>query len=258
MEKLSFVKNGVLRLPPGFRFHPTDEELVVQYLKRKVLSSPLPASIIPEVDVCKSDPWDLPGDCEQERYFFSTREAKYPNGNRSNRATVSGYWKATGIDKRIVTSKANQVVGMKKTLVFYRGKPPNGSRTDWIMHEYRLTGANTTAATASPEKDSTPSPRKSENWVLCRVFLKKRSSKNDAETVTESDNGKRVHSVRNANPVFYDFMAKDGTDLKNGSVSSSSNSSGVTEVSSHESGDHEESSSCNSFSSCRRKCFGLI
>lgn len=61
MEKLNFVKNGVLRLPPGFRFHPTDEELVVQYLKRKVLSFPLPASIIPEVDVCKSDPWDLPG-----------------------------------------------------------------------------------------------------------------------------------------------------------------------------------------------------
>ena len=61
MEKLNVVKNGVIRLPPGFRFHPTDEELVVQYLKRKALSCPLPASIIPEFDVCKSDPWDLPG-----------------------------------------------------------------------------------------------------------------------------------------------------------------------------------------------------
>lgn len=61
MEKLNFVKNGVLRLPPGFRFHPTDEELVVQYLKRKAYACPLPASIIPEVDVCKADPWDLPG-----------------------------------------------------------------------------------------------------------------------------------------------------------------------------------------------------
>lgn len=61
MERLNFVKNGVLRLPPGFRFHPTDEELVLQYLKRKVFSCPLPASIIPEVEVCKADPWDLPG-----------------------------------------------------------------------------------------------------------------------------------------------------------------------------------------------------
>lgn len=139
MEKL--IKNGVLRLPPGFRFHPTDEELVVQYLKRKVLSSPLPASIIPEVNVCRSDPWDLPGETEQERYFFSNREVKYPNGNRSNRATGSGYWKATGLDKQIVSSKTNQIVGMKKTLVFYRGKPPKGCKTDWVMHEYRLAGS---------------------------------------------------------------------------------------------------------------------
>ena len=80
----------------------------------------------------------ISGDSEEERYFFSTKEAKYPNGNRSNRATGSGYWKATGIDKKIATSRGNQVVGMKKTLVFYRGKPPHGSRTDWIMHEYRL------------------------------------------------------------------------------------------------------------------------
>jgi len=52
---------GAVRLPPGFRFHPTDEELVVQYLRRKVYALPLPASIIPDLDVCKSDPWDLPG-----------------------------------------------------------------------------------------------------------------------------------------------------------------------------------------------------
>ncbi|CAA2966107.1 plant poly(A)+ RNA export [Olea europaea subsp. europaea] len=78
------------------------------------------------------------GDSEQERYFFSTREVKYPNGNRSNRATSSGYWKATGTDKKILSSRSHQVVGMKRTLVFYTGKPPTGCRTDWIMHEYRL------------------------------------------------------------------------------------------------------------------------
>ena len=95
------------------------------------------------------------GDLEQERYYFSTREAKYPNGNRSNRATGSGYWKATGIDKQIVTSKGNQAVGMKKTLVFYRGKPPHGSRTDWIMHEYRFVSAETTPSNAQQNKAST-------------------------------------------------------------------------------------------------------
>ncbi|GMI79810.1 VND-interacting 2, NAC domain containing protein 83 [Hibiscus trionum] len=239
MEKLNFVKNGVLRLPPGFRFHPTDEELVVQYLRRKVLAWPLPASIIPEVDVCKADPWDLPGDLEQERYFFSTREAKYPNTNRSNRATVSGYWKATGLDKQILTSRGNQAVGMKKTLVFYRGKAPNGCRTDWIMHEYRVVSAekNQTQTNAVPM----------ENWVLCRIFLKKRSAKTDEED-------QKVGKLRTTSrPVFYDFLTKDRTDLNLVPSSSSSVSSGITQVSSNDTDDHEESSCGNSFPYFRRK-----
>ncbi|ONK77852.1 uncharacterized protein A4U43_C02F11410 [Asparagus officinalis] len=80
MEKLSLSierqqHNGAIKLPPGFRFHPTDEELVVQYLRRKVFSCPLPAFIIPEIDLGKCDPWDLLGRCEQERYFFALRES---------------------------------------------------------------------------------------------------------------------------------------------------------------------------------------
>ncbi|XWS54049.1 hypothetical protein CRYUN_Cryun10bG0055200 [Craigia yunnanensis] len=196
MEKLNFIKNGVLRLPPGFRFHPTDEELVVQYLRRKVLAWPLPASIIPEVDVCKADPWELPGDLEQERYFFSTREAKYPNGNRSNRATISGYWKATGIDKQIVTSRSNQAVGMKKTLVFYRGKPPQGSRTDWIMHEYRLVSAKTAACNAS-HKNQTQVYLCSCSFLLLYFILL---------------------VVIEAGPLFYNSSISSQTHLKNSRV----------------------------------------
>jgi hypothetical protein len=237
----------VVRLPPGFRFHPTDEELVVQYLKRKVHSCPLPASIIPDVDVCKSDPWDLPGDLEQERYFFSTREVKYPNGNRSNRATGSGYWKATGLDKQIVTSRSsNQAVGMKKTLVFYRGKPPHGSRTDWIMHEYRLVSPpNSAGAAKNPTQGM-------ENWVLCRIFLKKRNSAKNEEGREIKENGNS--DIGETKPVFYDFMGKKKTDLplaQNGG-SSSSGSSGITD----ETSDHEEQSSttnCNNLSTFRRK-----
>lgn len=78
------------------------------------------------------------GDLEQERYFFSNKESKYPNGNRTNRVTSSGYWKATGSDKKIVSARRNNIVGKKKSLVFYRGKAPNGSKTDWLMHEYSL------------------------------------------------------------------------------------------------------------------------
>lgn len=41
-----FKSNTNIHLPPGFRFHPSDEELIVHYLKNKATSSPLPASII--------------------------------------------------------------------------------------------------------------------------------------------------------------------------------------------------------------------
>ncbi|KAL2903795.1 NAC domain-containing protein 83 [Bienertia sinuspersici] len=283
MERMNLVKNGVLRLPPGFRFHPTDEELVVQYLKRKVFACPLPASIIPEVDVCKSDPWDLPGDKGQERYFFSTREAKYPNGNRSNRATVSGYWKATGKDKAVVAGLKSTplIVGMKKTLVFYRGKPPHGSRTDWIMHEYRLVD-NTNQSQINPQTLNSSfrrtliqkSGEATGDWVLCRIFLKKRNNaatKNDHEE--EEEEGGIVceeedKDTRIGKPVFYDFLSKNpaivAADLNlPAPCSSSSGSSAVTDNNNHND-DHannddsseerdDSSSSCNSFSYLRRK-----
>ncbi|RZS10749.1 hypothetical protein BHM03_00042014 [Ensete ventricosum] len=52
-----------LVLPPGFRFHPTDEELVVHYLLRRCGAQPIPAPVVAEVDLYKYDPWQLPGRC---------------------------------------------------------------------------------------------------------------------------------------------------------------------------------------------------
>lgn len=48
-------------LPPGFRFHPTDEELVTYYLTKKVVDSSFRVHAIAEVDLNKCEPWDLPG-----------------------------------------------------------------------------------------------------------------------------------------------------------------------------------------------------
>lgn len=99
-------------------------------------------------------------------YFFCQRDKKYPTGMRTNRATESGYWKATGKDKEIVVCKANKagalVVGMKKTLVFYKGRAPRGVKTNWVMHEFRLEGNH---------HYSLPKSAK-EEWVVCRVIHK--------------------------------------------------------------------------------------
>ncbi|KAJ6399169.1 hypothetical protein OIU77_019838, partial [Salix suchowensis] len=78
--------------PPGFRFHPTDEELVLYYLKKKICKKRIELNIIRELDVYKWDPEELPGG-DRQWFFFSPRDRKYPNGARANRATRQGYWK---------------------------------------------------------------------------------------------------------------------------------------------------------------------
>lgn len=162
--------HGDGHLPPGFRFHPTDEELITYYLLKKVLDSSFTGRAIAEVDLNKCEPWELPGKTmlctitltaialssgtslltlslaekakmgEKEWYFFSLRDRKYPTGLRTNRATEAGYWKATGKDREIYSGKTGSLVGMKKTLVFYRGRAPKGEKSNWVMHEFRLDG----------------------------------------------------------------------------------------------------------------------
>ncbi|KAF8116109.1 hypothetical protein N665_0022s0039 [Sinapis alba] len=151
-------------MPPGFRFHPTDEELVIYYLKRKINGRTIELEIIPEIDLYKCEPWDLPGKSllpskDLEWFFFSPRDRKYPNGSRTNRATKAGYWKATGKDRKVTSN--SRTVGTKKTLVYYRGRAPHGSRTDWVMHEYRL-----------EEQECDSKSGIQDAYALCRVFKK--------------------------------------------------------------------------------------
>ncbi|PON98608.1 NAC domain containing protein [Trema orientale] len=151
-------------LAPGFRFHPTDEELVSYYLKRKVCGKPLRVDPISVVDIYKIEPWDLPDKSrlktrDLEWYFFSALDKKYGNGWRTNRATEKGYWKTTGKDRPI--HHKSRVAGMKKTLVFHTGRAPKGARTNWVMHEYRLEDEELKKAGIPQDA-----------FVLCRIFQK--------------------------------------------------------------------------------------
>ncbi|PPS14244.1 hypothetical protein GOBAR_AA06314 [Gossypium barbadense] len=109
-------------VPPGFRFHPTDEELILHFLMKKLSSSPFPVSIIADVDIYKFDPWDLPA-----RETESTQTVQGQNG-----AAGSGFWKATETDKIIVASSmaagrggVHSDIGVKKALVFHRQNKPS-------------------------------------------------------------------------------------------------------------------------------------
>lgn len=98
-----------------------------------------------------------------------------------------------------------------------------------------------------------------DNWVLCRIFLKRRSSANPRTEDEEAGGVRKSEEVREdheeSKPVFYEFLASSDrmrTDLNHAPCSSSSGSSGLTIISSNRQNngleDHADSSSCNSFS----------
>ncbi|XP_048542583.1 LOW QUALITY PROTEIN: NAC domain-containing protein 91-like [Triticum urartu] len=173
-------------LPVGFRFRPTDEELVRHYLKAKIAGRAHPDLLaIPDVDLAAVEPWDLPARSviksdDPEWFFFARRDRpKYPGkSSRSCRSTAAGYWKATGKDRLIRAPGPGgcrgkgALIGVKKTLVFHRGRAPRGARTPWIMHEYTATDPNpqsqSQSQSAGPQNDS---------FVLYRLF-----NKQDEET----------------------------------------------------------------------------
>ncbi|KAL3844656.1 hypothetical protein ACJIZ3_002059 [Penstemon smallii] len=174
---------------PGFRFHPTDEELVGFYLKKKLQQWSLPIELIKQVDIYKYDPWDLPklaSTGEKEWYFYCPRDRKYRNSTRPNRVTSSGFWKATGTDRPIYnnSSGGNKCIGLKKSLVFYRGRAAKGMKTDWMMHEFRLPSAPDVAP--SPKKFSDKNLPPTDSWAICRIFKKTNSMAHRAATLSHS------------------------------------------------------------------------
>ncbi|KAL4567673.1 hypothetical protein LXL04_023265 [Taraxacum kok-saghyz] len=191
---------------PGFRFSPTDDELISYYLKKKLQGSDQCVDIIPEVDFCRHEPWDLPAlsiiRSDNEWFFFSTRGKKYPNGSQSKRATQSGYWKATGKERNVKSGSVT--IGTKRTLVFHTGRAPKGERTEWIMHEYCMT-------------DSTQ-----ESLVVCRLrrngeFRLTESSRGSSDHRTENDHHSGTNEYANNAPV-------DGFDEANALKSTSKDS----------------------------------
>ena len=53
--------NGQSQVPPGFRFHPTEEELLQYYLRKKVAYEKNDLDVIRDVDLNKLEPWDIQG-----------------------------------------------------------------------------------------------------------------------------------------------------------------------------------------------------
>ncbi|CAA7054221.1 unnamed protein product [Microthlaspi erraticum] len=162
-------------LPVGFRFYPTEEELILFYLRIQLGGGDATIhSLIPILDVFSVEPAQLPnlagercrGDGEQW-LFFVPRQEREARGGRPSRTTGSGYWKATG-SPGPVFSLNNRVIGVKKTMVFYTGKAPTGRKTPWKMNEYKAVDERACVSTI---------PKLRHEFSICRIYKKSGSSR---------------------------------------------------------------------------------
>ncbi|KAL6567637.1 hypothetical protein OROGR_001305 [Orobanche gracilis] len=200
---------------PGFRFHPTDEELVGFYLRRKVENKPINIELIKQADIYKYDPWDLPKsknveEKDKEWYFYCKRGRKYKNSVRPNRVTGSGFWKATGIDRPIYSGL--DCIGLKKSLVFYRGSAGKGTKTEWMMHEFRMPEHMNDAIAIKYNAQET------EVWTLCRIL-----KRNDPYRKCIRDQWKQM-AAKKSNTINYPSL---GASSETRSISEPGNRNGT-------------------------------
>ncbi|KAF9614390.1 hypothetical protein IFM89_018289 [Coptis chinensis] len=130
------------RMPPGFRFQPSDLELVEYYLGRTIRGQPLPFHI-PVQDLYAQEPWKLfEGSSATELYFFTWIKKKFNGGKYFNRTVGTvGTW-VQQYDHAVVSTKNDECrkVGSKRHLNFIlgSGKAKKPGQESWIMHEYVL------------------------------------------------------------------------------------------------------------------------
>ncbi|RQO98195.1 hypothetical protein POPTR_012G024200v4 [Populus trichocarpa] len=151
-------------LPAGYRFSPNNDDLIVYYLKRKILGQQLPADVIPTTDVYASSPDKLPlddfkGGEANEWFFFSNRSK-----DDDTIALDGGYYAIDPEGAGPITWEG-KIVGYVKTLNFYQGSLPNGTETEWMVEEFRI----------NPEfvpinnNDDRSTREKIENLVACKI-----------------------------------------------------------------------------------------
>ncbi|XP_062113229.1 NAC domain-containing protein 104-like [Humulus lupulus] len=165
--------NQDVKLPPGFRFCPTDEELILQFLYPKVFLIPSThLNIIPDLDLHLYHPREFTGTALSSgnmHYFFSK--------TTEDKATSNGYWKEMDINEPIFVSGANNKVGVKKYYVYFvinhHESPTSVTETNWIMEEYNLCNNLELMSTTSPTYKRRRKLKLDFKWVLCRVHERK-------------------------------------------------------------------------------------
>ncbi|KAK8556388.1 hypothetical protein V6N13_064419 [Hibiscus sabdariffa] len=158
-------------IPPGFRFVPTDYELIQYYLSNKLKGQPLPCDKdIHEYEIYgeeNKEPWNIFGETSSKTFYVFTKLRKKGKGRRIDRIAGSGTWKGQRTDP-VMDSEKNHV-GDRKLFVFeVKGRSKNDGKGHWIMHEFSLINDD-----------------QLDDWVLCRIYNK--NNKNRPLELDEDD-----------------------------------------------------------------------
>ncbi|XP_043712014.1 NAC domain-containing protein 68-like [Telopea speciosissima] len=191
-----------ISIPPGFRFYPTEEQLLCYYLTNKnncaerhecdlsfpsisdVNFSPFGLVMVKEIDLYGYDPCDLPeiacfpygrGGSRKHWYCFTAKVST----ERLRRKARGGFWKMKGRARDILGGKEGPVLGKRNTFVFYRRNSSLTMKTDWVLYEYAL---------VDHLKDS---------FTLCRVFFKSHPGNKIAEHIPSSCIDKSIAAMHN-------------------------------------------------------------
>ncbi|KAI3837909.1 hypothetical protein MKX03_019424 [Papaver bracteatum] len=162
------------RLPSGFKFKPTDEQLIVYYLVPKVLGKGLPPNRMKQVhNPYHYNPEELTqqykGSESNDWYFFTRKyeaedhkDAHCSVGDKKVRVASQGFWLLTTHSSIYSRNSSNSVIGYKDAWVYYEGRDSEAQETDYVMQEF-------TMATRSGWNHS-----ELDEWILCGIYKKEK------------------------------------------------------------------------------------
>ncbi|KAG7955014.1 hypothetical protein I3843_11G049800 [Carya illinoinensis] len=138
---------GILtELPPGFRFMPTDQELVQHYLWKKELSIPVPGKVFQDIDARElyaKPPKSLVTFSREDRewYFFIYENEDSDDDVRTAKTRVvengQGFWKSWQEEDDPIYDADGNVIAFKKNLTYFSCRSSKPKKTHWTMQEYR-------------------------------------------------------------------------------------------------------------------------
>ncbi|XP_059632241.1 NAC domain-containing protein 41-like [Cornus florida] len=166
-------------IPLGFRFPLTEEELLTQYLRRKIKQEPLPHhGVIIEREIYAKAPWDVftsedpwhtlkssaNKDKQEFVIYIFTKLKKTGTKKRVVRRVGCGTW--TGrTQKMSIYNRQKQLIGFKKMLDFEADVKKDECaimpRGHWTMHEYSLGGVSLDGLEAEGSNDH--------DYVICKI-----------------------------------------------------------------------------------------